>query len=77
MADLLGLAAVQLDDLQATIESSHAANLAPCSAMLVRLDISCGAIQSQSRCAGGGIVARIPTVGLLSTGFAVGSWALF
>ena len=77
MADLLGLVAAQIDYPQATIESAYAANLTPCSAMLVRLDISCGAIQSQSRCAGGGIVARIPTVGLLSTGFAVDSWAPF
>ena len=68
----------QLDDPQARIESVHAANMAPCSAMLVKLDISCDAIESQSRGAGARIVARIPTVGLLSTGFVVvGSWAPF
>ena len=45
--------------------------------MLVKLDISCDAIESQSRGAGAGIVAHIPTVGLLSTGFVVDSWAPF
>ena len=77
MADLVGLADTQLDDPHARIESAHAANMTPCSAMLVKLDISCDAIESQSRGAGAGIVARIPTVGLLSTGFVVGSWAPF
>ena len=77
MADLVGLAATQLDDPQTTIESAHAANLTPCSAMLVKLDISCDAIEAASRGAGGGIVARIPTVGLLSTGFVVDCWAPF
>ena len=47
MADLLGLVATQIDDPQATIESSHAANMAPCSAMLEKLDISCDAIEPQ------------------------------
>ena len=55
MADLVGLAATQLDDPQTTIESAHAANLTPCSAMLVKLDISCDAIEAQSRGAGGGL----------------------
>ena len=77
MADLVGLADTQLDDPQARIESAHAANMTPCSAMLVKLDISCDTIESQSRGAGGGVVARIPTVGLLFTGFAVDSWAPF
>ena len=45
--------------------------------MLVKLDTSCDAIDTQSRGAGAGIVARIPTVGLLSTGFVVDSWAPF
>ena len=78
MADLVGLADTQLDDPQARIESAHAVNMTPCSAILVKLDISCDAIESQSRGAGAGIVARNPTVGLLSTaGFVVGSWAPF
>ena len=77
MADLVGLADTQLDDPQARIESAHAANMMPCSAVLVKLDISCDAIKSQPRGAGAGIVARIPTVGLLSTGFVVDSWAPF
>ena len=77
MSDLLGLANTQIDDPQERIESQHAANLAPCSAMLVKLNLSCDAIESQSRSTGGGVVARIPTVGLLSTGFVVDSWAPF
>ena len=77
MTDLVGLADTQLGDPQAQIESAHAANMSPCSAMLVKLDISCDAIGSQSRGAGAGIMARIPTVDLLSTGFVVGSWAPF
>ena len=77
MPDLLGLANTQIDDPQERIESQHAANLAPCSAMLVKLNLSCDAIESQPRGTGGGVVARIPTVGLLSTGFVVDSWAPF
>ena len=77
MSDLLGLANTQLDDPQERIESQHAANLAPCSAMLVKLNLSCDAIESQSRSTGGGVAARIPTVGLLSTGFVVDPWAPF
>ena len=75
MSDLLGLANTQIDDPQERIESQHAANLTPRSAMLVKLNLSCDAIESQSSGIGGGVVARIPTVGLLSTGFVVDSWA--
>jgi hypothetical protein len=77
MSDLLGLANTQIDDPQERIESQHAANLTPRSAMLVKLNLSCDAIESQSRGTGGGVVARILTLGLLSTGFVVDSWAPF
>lgn len=75
---LLGFSNSQLNVETDLLESAFAADLAPCSAFLVRIkELSCSAIESQNASAGGGIVARVPTIGLLTTGFVRESWAPF
>ena len=76
--DLLGFSSNQLNMETDVLESAFAADLAPCSAFLVRIrELSCSAIEAQNASAGGGIVARVPTIGLLTTGFVRESWAPF
>ena len=60
-----------------SVESLYAADLAPCSAVLVQTDLSCHAIEAQGVTMGSGVIARVPTIGLLSTSFVRESWAPF
>ena len=75
IADLLGLSVDQLDVAAVKIVSSRAANLSPCSAFLVKTNISCSTLESGGR--GDGVIARVPTIGLLNSGFVFDAWAPF
>ena len=78
-SDLLGLTATELDTFLNRIESSVAANLTPCTAFLVSTSLSCSSIRSAgSAHSGSGVIARVPTFGLLnSQAFVMESWAPF
>ena len=78
-SDLLGLTADEMDTFSNQIESSIAANLTPCTAFLVNTSLSCNSIRAAgSKHAGVGTIARVPTIGLLSSqAFVMESWAPF
>ena len=78
-SDLLGLSANDMDTFLNRIESSVAANLTPCTAFLVSTSLSCSSIRSAGSVhSGSGVIARVPTIGLLnSQAFVMESWAPF
>ena len=78
-SDLLGLTANDMDTFLNRIESSVAANLTPCTAFLVATSLSCSSIRSAGSVhSGSGVIARVPTIGLLnSQAFVMESWAPF
>ena len=78
-SDLLGLSANDMDTFLNRIESSVAANLTPCTAFLVATSLSCSSIRAAGSVhSGSGVIARVPTIGLLnSQAFVMESWAPF